>query len=226
MVSHDYCCCVRDNNKKKTKMNQDVIKIRCPHCGAQLSVKNQPGIESKSVTCPICKQKSPFLAFRQVNVQNDPGTDLPGSNSQGQGVRSDNTQLGDRPTDLNQNAAQNRASKLLLGRLTVVNNGQTFLLRPGRNVIGRKAQASSANFQIDTGEGRRMSREHIVIDVQRVGSEYMHTASLYKERVNETFVNTDRMTIDDGLILKHGDILHLPDADVKFTIDDGERTQL
>lgn len=195
--------------------NQNVIKICCPHCGAQLSVKNQPGIEGKNVTCPICKQKEPFLAYKRINTAVDPGTDLPGGYG-GTGGNSDATQIG--------NAPQAGTPQPLLGLLTVVSNGQTYTLHPGRNVIGRKAQASSANFQINTGEGRRMSREHLVIDVQRVGNIYMHTASLYKERVNDTLVNSEKIIYGDGIILKNGDIIHLPDADVKFSITDNEGT--
>lgn len=193
--------------------NQNVIKICCPHCGAQLSVKNQPGIEGKNVTCPICKQKEPFLSYRRINIAEDPGTDLPGGYGSN---NSDRTQIGDTPHP--------GSSQPLLGKLTVVSNGQTYTLHPGRNVIGRKAQASSANFQINTGEGRRMSREHLIIDVQRVGNIYMHTASLYKERVNDTLVNSEKIMFGDGIILKNGDIIHLPDADVKFCITDGEDT--
>ena len=59
----------------------EIIQIKCPFDGAVLSVKNQPGIESKNVTCPICKHKYPFTQFKRVtsNVNNnDPDTEYPG----------------------------------------------------------------------------------------------------------------------------------------------------
>ena len=57
----------------------DIVKIKCPYCGSVLSVKNQIGIESKSVTCPICKQKSPFMDFKKViDKSNDESTQYPG----------------------------------------------------------------------------------------------------------------------------------------------------
>lgn len=202
-------------------MSQDILKIRCPYCGAVLSVKNQPGIETKSVTCPICKQKSPFKAFKAVNVNADPGTDLP---NQGHGAG--NATGGD-ATQIMQNGAQHSTAQsqgLLIGSLIVVSTGQTFNLRPGRNVVGRKAQASSANFQIDTAGGKRMSREHLIVDVARVGDSFMHTAKLYKERVNDTFINDSRLCYGDTIVLQRGDIIHLPDADVKFNISDSEGT--
>lgn len=44
-----------------------VIKIKCPFDGAVLSVKNQPGIERKSVTCPVCRNKYPFTRYTRVD---------------------------------------------------------------------------------------------------------------------------------------------------------------
>lgn len=200
-------------------MNQDVIKIRCPHCGAQLSVKNQPGIEGKSVTCPICKQKSPFTAFKKVNIaQQDPGTDLPGQGANG--GNSDATQF-----DGRNGGAANQLRCECVGKLFVNSTGQTFTLKPGRNVIGRKAQASSANIQIDTGEGRRMSREHIVIDVRTVGNHTLFVASLYKEHVNATSIGQEPMVFGDEVILKAGSVIHLPDADLTFNVFDKDGTE-
>lgn len=178
-------------------------------------MKNQPDIETKSVTCPICKQKSPFVAFKTVNANADPGTDLPGRKQHS----GDNTQFDERTT-----GAWNGGGAAVLGMLSVVGTGQAFVLRPGRNVIGRKAQASAANFQIATGEGKRMSREHLVIDVNQVGTEYMYIAKLYKEHVNDTFINDGKLCYGDCIVLKNGDIIHLPDADLKFNFRDIEGT--
>lgn len=46
----------------------DIIQIRCPFCRAILSVKNQPKIESKNVTCPVCKHKYPFPQFKRIDT--------------------------------------------------------------------------------------------------------------------------------------------------------------
>ena len=54
----------------------EILKIGCPICGSVLSVKNQPGIESKSVTCPICKNKSLFSAFKKI-VSKEEKTEYP-----------------------------------------------------------------------------------------------------------------------------------------------------
>lgn len=58
----------------------EIIQIKCPFCGAVLSVKNIPDIESKNVTCPICKHKYPFSQFKRVttsNTNDDPETEYP-----------------------------------------------------------------------------------------------------------------------------------------------------
>ena len=44
----------------------EIIQIKCPFDGAILSVKNQPGIETKNVTCPACKHKYPFTQYKRV----------------------------------------------------------------------------------------------------------------------------------------------------------------
>ena len=31
----------------------DLIQIQCPGDGAILTIKNQPGLENKNVTCPV-----------------------------------------------------------------------------------------------------------------------------------------------------------------------------
>lgn len=47
----------------------ETIQIRCPFCGALLTVSNQYGIESKNVTCPVCKTKGAFTEFNSIHHQ-------------------------------------------------------------------------------------------------------------------------------------------------------------
>lgn len=203
----------------------EIIQIKCPFDGAVLSVKNQPGIENKNVTCPICKNKYPFSQFRRV-TQNpgyeDPATHYPGSNEHATGIfdnhtryaHDEKTQVGDLPN-------------FTLGKVSVVGRGQSFQLRPGRNVIGRKAQKSEADFKIDTADKRSMSREHIIIDVKKVpGKGFVHYLSLYKEKVNSTYLGNEQLFYGDCIVINHGDIIKLPDATLRFEIPDDEATQL
>lgn len=192
----------------------DIIKIKCPFDGAVLSVKNQPGLEKKNVTCPVCKHKYPFTSFRLLtpkSAPDDSGTEYPGTE--------EHTSYAYGPAAGEMN--------LTLGKLHLVGSGISFQLRPGRNVIGRKGSKSQADFQIDMGEKRAMSREHIVIVVNKVpGKGFVHYISLFKEKVNKTFIGEDQLLYGDCIVLNHGDMIKLPDATIRFEIPDDEATDI
>lgn len=174
-----------------------------------MSVKNQPGIEKKNVTCPVCGYKGLFTAFERMVVDEDPPTDYSGK-AQKTGNK-DETDV-----DLNLN--------FTLGRIKVMGTGLSFQLKPGKNLIGRKASVSSAQFQIPCS-GNRMSREHLVIEIRKVpGKGFVHYVSLYKEKVNATYIGDTRLEYGDTLVLKHGDVIKLPEADILFEIPDDEAT--
>lgn len=196
----------------------EIIQIKCPFCGAVLSVKNQPGIENKNVTCPICKHTYPFTQFKRVTTTNsndDPNTEYPGEEER---TRYAYGSQSSEDTDFGQ-------MNFTLGKLKVIDSGVSYQLKPGRNIIGRKGKKSEANFQIDTGEKRSMSREHIVIDVKKVaGKGFVHYLSLFKEKVNKTYIGNEPLLYGDCIILSHGDTIKLPDANLKFEIPDDEST--
>lgn len=197
----------------------ETIRIKCPFDGAILSVKNQPGIENKLVTCPICKQKFPFSQFKRItpapSYQEEGETELPDMDGRARGYGAEE----------HTTIAQSQTN-FTLGRLKVVGTTTSFQLRAGRNVIGRKGMKSLADFQIDTAEKRAMSREHIQIEVKKVPSKgFVHYVSLCKEKVNKTFVGNDLLMYGDVLILNHGDVIKLPDATLKFEIPDEDMTE-
>ncbi|MDE6559856.1 MAG: FHA domain-containing protein [Muribaculaceae bacterium] len=196
----------------------EIIQIKCPFCGAVLSVKNQPGIETKNVTCPICKQKSPFLQFKKVKASayyDETPTEYPHKEecTQYSYEKEEKTQMGE--------------MNFTLGKVKVLDSGVSYQLKPGRNVIGRKGAKSGADFQINTGEKRSMSREHIVIEVKKIPAKgYVHYLSLFKERVNKTFIGNEPLLYGDCIVLNHGDIIRLPDANIKFELPDDEATTI
>ena len=200
-------------------MESSVIKIKCPRCGAILAVRMQPGIENKNVTCPVCKESSSFKSYKPVSERkSDDETSYPGKNGEERTIYGNNQEKTEIGLGLN----------YTLGCLKVSNlSVPTYRLKPGRNVVGRKASASSADFRIPVEESRRMSREHLVVDVKKVpGKGYVHYASLYKKEVNNTFINQDQLDYGDCIILKHGDKINLPDVTLIFEIPDGEGTEL
>lgn len=179
----------------------ELIRIKCPWCSAILSVAYQSGIENKYVTCPVCKKQSPFRQCHNVQTNEDDG--------------------GCTQFRLPESAPMNEK----VGVVKIVPSGISYQLKLGKNIIGRKASASKANFQIDTGENKRLSREHIVIDVKRESDRgYVHYLSLFKERVNDTFVDDNQLLYGDCIILKTGDIIKLPDVKLLFEILDEEAT--
>ena len=198
----------------------DIIKIKCPYCGAVLSVKNQAGIESKSVTCPICKQKSPFKDFKKIiDKPNGDGehTQYPGSDGEKTSYQTSSSDPGtDIGTGLN----------FTLGRLKVMPSGPSFQLKPGKNIIGRRASQSSADFQIPMQTSKRMSREHLIIEVKKVqGKGFVHYASLCKQKINKTLIGNEQLEYGDCIVLNHGDVIKFPDVNVKFEIPDEEGTE-
>lgn len=194
----------------------EMIKIQCPNCSTHLSVKPIPGIENKSVTCPVCKRKMPFVQYiKKGIVQNDTynakeETDLGNTNGNHQDPESD--------------YGEGLETKVI-GSLMDVSNGMTYPLRKGRNVIGRRASSSSADIQAAPSNNLRVSREHLVIDVRFVaGKGIQHYVSLYKEKVNKTIVNGMQLQAGEELILKNGNLIELPDFRMRFVLPDKEGT--
>lgn len=193
-------------------MTIDVIQIKCPHCGARLSVKLQKGIENKKIRCPVCKEWAPFGRYKQLYTGDEEGTNYANRKEE--------------KTSYKDNAAPAGQPDFILGRLKF-NNTQYFNLRTGRNVIGRQSAKSKANIQIPTGDNKRMSREHLVIEIKKEPEKgFVHYVSLCKQRVNKTFLNDMSLEYGDCVILKHKDIIKLPDCNLTFEIPDDEETEI
>lgn len=201
----------------------EIIQIKCPFDGAVLSVKNQPGIENKQVTCPICKNKYPFSQYRKVVATPKPTaeehtsypTEYPKYDD---GEDTQFTQR-DPKTDLD------TAKISGLGQLRVLETNRVIVLKPGTYVIGRKSANSPANIQIDTGAARSMSRQHLELIVERTPhGTYKHKVRLFKEKVNATFVNNMPLSKSDTIILADQDIIKMPDATLRFEFCDSEST--
>ena len=196
----------------------EIIQIKCPFDGAILSVKNQPGIENKNVTCPICRNKYPFSRFKRVTGIKD--DHFPSRiNSGMENIPCNNTE--------EEYATQLPKMNFTMGQLQDVKTGEVFHLQLGRNIIGRKGTQSLATIQIDTGDSHSMSREHIVIEVKKEKYKgFVHYLTLYKEKVNKSEINGERLLYGDTIILSHGDKISLPDAELKFELPDDEATRL
>jgi len=197
-------------------MEEGFINIKCPMCGCPLKLKNFPGIESKSIKCSICNQTNKFADFETITSFRDEVTTYTKKTENTIGIWKDSSDL------LGRNPLPP------IGHLEVLGTNQQFQLKIGRNVIGRKASVSTADFQISPSSGdRKMSREHIVINVTDVpGQGIVHSVSLYKKLVNETFVNGVILDFGCEVILTDRDIIQLPGIELRFLLPDPEQTQL
>ena len=196
-------------------MTPEYIRIKCPACGAVLQVQNQPDIESKYATCAVCKTRNLIKDFTKVGVKQEEHTQYPG----GEEKTHYRTTQADPPTDIGEGL------NVIIGLLKVLPAGPTFQLRQGRQTIGRKTiNPPHADFGIPN-ESKRMSREHLIIEVKKVPSKgYVHYVSLAKEKVNVTFIGQNKMEYGDCVVLQHGDIIRLPDQDLRFELPDEEGT--
>lgn len=196
----------------------EIIQIKCPFCGAVLSVKNQPGIETKNVTCPVCKHKYPFIQYKKMNqppIHKGEHTEYPDSTNRRNRNQDEHTSI------------SIPGINSIIGEITVLETGDHYKLNNGKNVIGRKSSKSTSDIMIDTGDLMTMSREHLVIEVKNIpGKGYVHYASLFKEQVNETFIGNERLFYGDTVVLKNGDCVKLPGFTLKFMLPDYEATNL
>ena len=198
------------------------MKVKCPECGAVLAIKPQPGIESKSIKCPVCNEKNAYANFLPVKpvVRNV--------------VQALHDDADEEATCVISEKPEERRQPIVtsIGMLEILNREPSkatqYQLKMGRNVIGRKATASTADFQIPLQpEQKKMSREHIIINVEMFpGQGLVHQISLYKEQVNETLVNGVALQFGDKVPLKDQDRIRLPHAELLFTIPDDEKTEI
>lgn len=199
-------------------------KIRCRSCGALLTINVKEENINKSLRCPVCKNIAPLL---QYEVQ--PEESIQQERIQQPTVNNNIPSYDDESTRLStpQEPVERRYEpepepepepEARTGMLIIKSNNKTFTLREGHNIIGRNGEGTEADFKIDTPNEKRISREHIIIDVVRDGRIYNHAVKLYKKEVNITYVNGSRLEYGDSVILKDGDNIELPGVTLQFII--------
>lgn len=159
-------------------------QIVCPKCKTTLVVNNPKNQLVKVVKCPKC---GVGLAVRfPADQQQAPIA--PAGNEK--------TQIADQSTVLQQHVNPARAPRLLLGN-------QPYALNNGRNIVGRKADSSQANVQINTTD-LCMSRHHIAIDINATNSGTSATLSPLPSK-NGTVINNIRLQPNAVIRLNDGD---------------------
>ena len=194
------------------------LTIKCPHCGSILRVPNQPGIEKAVIVCSNCKEKSKFTDCQKVTVKpkvsHDADETQYGSNQYG--ANSDRTIT---PDDLK------HSTPPAIGRLVVVRTGAELKLKLGNNTIGRQATTSTASIQVPDVTGKRqMSRQHAIIDVNRMpDGTTRHTLRNWNNQ-NKTLVGGEEVIEGDRIVLISGQIIRMGDIELRFEVDDDEAT--
>ncbi len=188
-------------------MSAEVVRIKCPQCGAILKLGLIPDLEHKKVMCSKCNFKGMVAEFQRME-ENKPAP-VPDPNLKP-----------DRGTVINS------ATKMpLVGKLRD-EAGMEYPLQFGLNTVGRNATTSSARIRIHDQSGR-MSRNHLVIEVKMPVQEsnlskqtvtvavsdippVIHTVRLAKQQVNKTYLNDMLMAFGFEYNLKNGDRIKLP----------------
>jgi hypothetical protein len=176
--------------------------------------------------CPVCGQTSPFSSFKVVNApqaaaprREEGATEVlptgdhrlvtPATPAGAAAVMQDANHT---VFDFNLGGAKPTSC----GRLVFMTGDiSPVTLREGRNIIGREASTSTATVRLPQTY-KRVSREHLIIDVKAVGNEYKHEIRLYKSEVNTTQLNTTTLTAGDIFVLNNGDTIKLPDLGIRF----------
>lgn len=187
------------------------IQIKCPWCSAILSVKETEGMETKKVLCPVCRTQHAFTEFRKVTLRNPTQANSDHTVFPGFGLTNARQDSTTPPPDA--------------GRLIVSPGNKTYHLSEGENIVGRDSAGSKATVKIDTGNDKFMSREHLIINVQKNPDGTMrHLLALYKPNVNDTFLEHEPLIYGDTFVLKNGDSIELPGIELRFVVgvDDDE----
>lgn len=177
------------------------VFIVCPECRQQLSFNEIPGYQNMVVECPKCHFKANASVYQS------------GAQARGaQGADDMATQLVIPPKSTSD-----------VGQIRVKSTNEVQWLRPGSNVIGRRAQTGTADIKISNDE--YMSRRHVQIDVVKKGSGYEHRLVEINSK-NIVKLNGRPINRGDILILKFGDILTLGITDIILESNDDEATKL
>lgn len=201
-------------------------KIRCRSCGALLTINVKEENINKSLRCPVCKNIAPLLQYevqpeesvQQARIQQPAVNEAVNNNIPSNNNESTRLNTPQEPVERRYEPEPEPEQEARTGMLIIKSSNKTFTLKEGHNIIGRNGEGTEADFKIDTPNEKRISREHIIIDVVRDGRIYNHSVKLYKKEVNITYVNGSRLEYGDSVILKDGDKIELPGVTLQFII--------
>ena len=198
-----------------------IIKIKCPTCGAILSVADDPSNIRKSVKCPVCEEKHRFTEFKSI---------------QNKVEESDRTRLGINPKQNDRTELPMLSRPASFGYLLDERHQRKYALRAGLNLIGRKTYQTIpvATIPIETDD-LGFSRKHIYIEAITGPDGIVRHYAYNAQNKNETTVNGHPLRAEDKVILHDSDairssstllIFRVDELSIPQQLDDSDKTQL
>ena len=182
----------------------DTIRIKCPTCGAILTVADSPANVGKSVKCPVCKEKHQFTDFK---IMQTPEED------------SDRTSLGMNIPTQDKTQLPVKPSVVTFGYLVDEVHHRKYTLTSGINLIGRKTYQndSVASIPIETDD-LCFSRKHLYIEATKGPDGVIRHYAYNAANKNETTLNGTKLGDGDKLILHDSDVIRSGNTTLVFKV--------
>ncbi len=188
-------------------------RVKCPHCKQLLDVVNSRNEKVKTITCVNCggRMNVQFPApSPDDEVIPDAETVHPHKNHD-----VSKTIYGGKPQKPKHDTGD-ASQPVWHVVLKDANNGRSYPLHMGRNIVGRASANSDADVQIDTND-RFMSRRHMLITLTSVPGLAQPKVTIQNhQNKNVTYVNgapldkADIVVLENGSTIKMGNsILHI-----------------
>lgn len=166
------------------------IKIVCPECGMKLQFAEVPNYQNKLVECIRCHFKANVSTYLAGGL---------GKGGQGEDCAA--TELVFPPP-----------SSVAIGQIRVLGTNEIQFLKPGSQVIGRRAETGTADIKISND--MTMSRRHVQIDVVPKGNGGYEHRLVEIGSLNIIKLNKRPIQRGDILVLKFGDVITLGKTDI------------
>lgn len=172
-----------------------------------MKLKDQPGLDNKNVTCPICSKKSRIGDCERITEKKEQDNDA--------------TQYKSEPKRSSEDTILNTDPATPVGRLVNTQTGSTSQLKIGKNTIGRRVAnplPTVTNPIEEMQSNKTMSREHAIIEVTRLqNGSFRHFLYNWKNK-NATCVDGTPLNGDDRVVLCHGQTIKMGQVLLRFEI--------
>ena len=197
---------------------QQVKKVKCPNCNAELNVKNSKDEKEKYIECPSCKAqlKVNFHEILEAPTVLPPTTPRQGGATQlGGGYGNGETQLG---CGSSGGGLTQLPDSRLPRHAAILFDGKEYPLKAGSNIVGRKSPNRYADVALPTNDVY-MSRQHVEIFVSCDATGGITDVTIRNYRAkNTTKVGMTKMENDEVLRLSDGDSITLSSTTLIFKL--------